>query len=623
MDKARRWLVAFAFALVISGGWLLADAARPHVIITHLGASRDITAVRADGRLLLYSPTILARWVRVDGQRFATGGTVSDAAFSPGGRHFGWIEEADRERHLIVDGRRVGGGWVQRFWLAEDGQATWLERTAPWQYHLVVGGQRLGPFDGVVTADADAERYPRDRSQREQSPGPAPVGPCLVGLVGQRRHLIVGRQQFGPFDRIDEMLLSPDKQHWACVVRRDGREALLWDGRLMGWHDHVYAARPAEYGPGDRYRFSADSRHVTWQSRDGHREQVWVDDRPYPLGGEPGRRWPTVTGDGAHLLWPARGSDDPHWLVDGQPIAGGAAVDGQPTTGGGSAWAVVSGELGRMVVHSHLGRFGPFRRVVGPAVSEPGGELAWVAADSSGWRLWIDGQRRGWLHAPDDLRYGPRGHLLCALVRRPDGRSTFWVNGENQPWLDATDVSPDVSHDGRRLAFRGRLGGPAVVVLGGRVVVSADSIRHVTWAPDDRGLLVTCDTGRLDLPGLANRRVEQSIGLPTYCFGADGRHWLYIDGRAGSTTVDHDGRRSAPLRAAEHASLSPNGRHAVARVQPAPARLPAADEPWWTLLDGRLIEADFGDGEFGPDGAYRTLVRDGDRARLVTIRWHW
>ncbi|MBI5832672.1 MAG: hypothetical protein HZB16_10245 [Armatimonadetes bacterium] len=460
-----------------------------------------------------------------------------------------------------------------------------------------------------------------------------------VGINGKARWLLTSDQRFGPFDRIDDVHLSADGRHWACVVREGGRETLLRDGQPMSWHERVLSPRQLTSddcccGEGGS-PFTADGQHVVWQVRDGQRETYLVDNRPVPIR-QAGRQWHEAipTGDGSHLLTASNPGDGVRYWVDGQPLSAkgraddgraddGGADDGGVTeevvTGAGPAWAAVLGRAGRVFVVTHLGDFGPFERVTQPVISRTTGGMVWAAKAEGAWRIWRDGRPGEPVPTPDPPRFGPLGILTYCQVGDAKRRA-MWVNGRTGPWFDSIDEQPSFSADGRHLAYGAKLGQRAVAVLDGKVSARMNRVERLTFAPTGRGLLVRGETGRWDLPWLAEAPLPPTsrYDLDNVAWSRDGRHWAYLIGQPGEQAVVHDGRRSEVVRRTSALAISPDGRHVV--VVAVPKGKAQSD----LLVDGRWLEVDSeidSPGAFGPDGVYRRLVQHDGHTALIEIRW--
>ncbi len=630
MNKARRWLVAFAFALVVSGGWRWWRVTHPTApIITYTPvAGRDGGELpHAPWRVHGHLAVVISRGeqdtVRLDGRSFAAGGKVSDLCFSADGGHVSWLAKSGGATRAYVDGRAgqagalifpvflPGGGWAYTYRVGQ-------------RQRLLVNERPHGLFDRIDLVDTHGGNSDRDWHGGASPALPPTERPRFwVGRNGKLRWLLTADQRYGPFDRIDAVHLSPDGRHWACVVRGGSRETVLRDGRPMSWHDRVLSPRQPSAddcccGEGDG-PFTADSQHLLWQVRDGRRETYRIDERPIPIKADTDA-WqePIPTGDGSHLITAANPGSGVRYWVDGRPLSSKGDVTEQVVTGAGPAWAAVVGRAGQVYVATHRGDFGPFAQVTQPVISHTTGSMIWAAQSAKAWRIWRDGQPGEPVPSPNPPRFGPLGRLAYCEVR--DGeRSAMWVNGRIGPWFDGVD-EPTFSEDGRHVAYQARQSGRIVAVLDERVVSKMNSVRGLIFAPNGRGLLVNGDTGRWDVPWLAQSPLADSgpLGPGRIAWSRDGRHWAYLSGLVGKMILVHNGRRVAIVRDGSNPAISPDGRHTVLEA------VPAGASESRLMVDGQWLPltCEHGpNGAFGPDGCYRRVVRRDGRTCLIEIRW--
>jgi hypothetical protein len=194
----------------------------------------------------------------------------------------------------------------------------------------------------------------------------------------------------------------------------------------------------------------------------------------------------TVTEDGRHLAYAARGAGRWSVVVDGEVRFHAQRVrDLRFGDGGGHlVFAAIDPPRSRVV---HDGTQGPDFLLVGtPQIAERGSRMAYAAEDEHGAWLVVDGEREGPFSAVLDVTLSRDGNHLAYVVRK-NGSVRVIHDGEEHAFEALVPRSFVLSEDGEHWAvIAGELGSR-------RLWISLDGVRSIPIIEadvfgDDRGL---------------------------------------------------------------------------------------------------------------------------------------
>lgn len=225
--------------------------------------------------------------------------------------------------------------------------------------------------------------------------------------------------------------------------------------------------------------------------------------------------------------------------------------------------------------------------------------------------------------------FSPDGRRVAVGVQRAkDGKMVVVVDGKDGPPVDEIfSADMQFSPDGKRLAYRVRVGEKQAYVVDGAVGPPQDAVGGFTFSPDGSrfGYAVRVKATResfLVVDGREGKRYAVAAGL---VFSADGKKYAYGVEAAGpdgmptgkQQLVYNAGQGEqlfAPFDAIGAIAFSPDGRRLAMTTQ--------ADKKWSVVVDGKVTAGyDGGTGGllFSPDGKRLAVVAGRAGRQFVAV----
>lgn len=455
--------------------------------------------------------------------------------------------------------------------------------------------------------------------------------------------------------------VSPDQKRVAVLVERDGKNAVVVDGKEETAFDDI-PAKPW---------FSPDSRRLAYTARRGDLQCMVVDGVEGKSYGLWSGMYPIFSPDSENVAYMAqRGSntivvagfsesrpyrnlrsETPPAIVfspDSKRYAYSAEL-------GAGQWAVVvDGKEGRVYSSASVPKFSADSRHVlyvarqgkdtfvvvdgiegPPFVDIPYGEgqfspdgkrVAYQARITNGlYVLMTDGQAsKPYAHIESSTSYFSPDSRRITFAANKGGKACVVIDGKESPEYDGIAEMPLFSPDGRRVAHAPKRGWSTFVVLDGAEGKKYGDIYHLTFSPDSKHLAYAT-VWRLSAfvvqdgkegPSHLLGRVDGS--LMEIIFSPDSQRLAYhisTAGKAGQVVVD--GVKSGHFEFIKHGNLrfSPDSKHVAYWA----ATFSGA---WRVFVDGESTgnyDAPFGDSKLmfdGPDSLYALAQRGNEILRL-------
>lgn len=392
--------------------------------------------------------------------------------------------------------------------------------------------------------------------------------------------------------------LSPNGKRLAYILKLDGRESLVCDGRKGPvWDGTAYV------GP-----FSRDSTRFGYQAvKDGRAFIVFVGEEDKPL----------TTPEALRAVY----------SPDGKRVA-------FTVRKGGEQWVVRDGKEGPHYRRVSLGRFSP-----------DGKRFAYTAMDDKGNRFVVlDGESLGRYKGVGSLAFSPDSKRFAYTARR-EGKMMVVCDGKEGKAYDEV-LYPLFSPNAKGLAYWTRTANRKMisVVWNERVVGRMTAEAHLAFSPDGRQLAWGTQDGEVYRCGKIATRIASGRGRATRpVFSPDGKHVAYAAGKdkdlKWGVRVDDQALRgrydpasvlawSGPQGGGTTMSLrdlpgfSADGRHVFFKGTRGSRR---RNRRQFIVIDG--IEGPAHDAVWIPEDfksypkRLRYVVRDGTRVRLVEMAW--
>ena len=339
-----------------------------------------------------------------------------------------------------------------------------------------------------------------------------------VALPEKTRAIVVDGQVGPEVDQItdDTTVFSPDSRYLAYVAQKGKKQFLVLDGQMGAEYDEVYGIT-----------FSPSGKRWAAVARNAKQSFLLVDG--------------TAVLDFDFFTWPRLYVTDDHvscTIMKGDKYA--LAVDGMT---------------------------GPFCDDLDPSfvkMNADGRRYGYRARRDGRWTLALDGKEGQGCDGILTWDFSPDGaHVACA-IKRGEKFAMLLDGVAAGPEFDRIDGSPLFSPGGRRLAYRARRQGKAVVVVDGQASPDFDLIaRGPMFSPDGSRLAFVARKGEkvvVVVDGQSSPEYDWFAWRGVQ-FSADGKHLAYVAQGGGKMFVVLDGKPQEAFERVIGASLcfSPDG----------------------------------------------------------------
>ncbi|KPK45028.1 MAG: hypothetical protein AMK72_11450, partial [Planctomycetes bacterium SM23_25] len=276
-----------------------------------------------------------------------------------------------------------------------------------------------------------------------------------------------------------EVIFSPDSKHYAYCGNKDGRETIIRDGHPIATHRSVSSIA-----------FTPDSKHLVYIARDDRSVAVYLGRKK--LGEyEAVNDWSMrISPDSSRLAYPYR-------------------RDGQ--------WYVAFGDK----------HFGPFEAdtIQEMHISSGGRDICFSARQDGKWYFFTASERHGPYDDWSMASFSPDGKRL-AYCGRLRGRTTVYLDGKPLGTFDSTwDLT--FSPDSRHFAFLARDGKEYFLCVDGNTTPAGFGTVGLAYSPDSRRLAAGVSEGykRRVVEGSEKGKLYDEI--KSICFSPDSKHLAY------------------------------------------------------------------------------------------------
>jgi hypothetical protein len=357
---------------------------------------------------------------------------------------------------------------------------------------------------------------------------PAP----LRGDDALEEHVVktLGRIEGDP----DDAVLSPAGDRLACIVGDYGSMTVVCDGKQQSTFADV-----------KHVRFSSDGKHLSYAALMKPRWVVVVDGKELGTLSD----WQATfafSPNGKHVVYVGKDADgDKCLMYDTRTLR--VPGPGQPVFSSNGRHVACTCHYERAVWVD--GKIGPTYDKVRTPVFAPGGlEPAYAFFRKDRWFVKWRRRDAGPYTDVGDLHFSTDGRRLAWRAKMGD-KWCVVVNGTPGPLFN--DVSePCFCRGGKRIGYAGRTDGGWCVVIDHRSVETCLRVcgpafgsfgKTVAWAAErDNGCVLVCEGRELPIRGRVSR----------VCFDASGRHLIAVVETFGTARVLCDGRRGP-----EHAAV--------------------------------------------------------------------
>jgi hypothetical protein len=310
-----------------------------------------------------------------------------------------------------------------------------------------------------------------------------------MAIRGDRWFVVRDGETFGPYEGLSRQIpptWSPDGEHLVFAAVIDGITRLVWDGAAELGHG-VSAVPPV---------FSSDGKHFAYVANDAPDHHWVVVDgmagpacQDFPKGKDGSL---VLSEDGSHVLYVALRAGKTNVYMDhnpGPPVQGWQYLTVGPA--GRYAYTGTNGDKSFGVID---GSITPSYDMVGEFTFSPDGHLAYLVEER---RRKLFGVERkvsvvldGKTGPPHSmvwtaLRFSPDGRHLAYLAQDSDG-SRLYLDGAPHGRFDEIRFAPHFSPSGNRIAFCARLGKSWHVICDGEPGPPFSETSPPTFAGDGR-----------------------------------------------------------------------------------------------------------------------------------------
>lgn len=340
------------------------------------------------------------------------------------------------------------------------------------------------------------------------------------------RYMVQDGQPHAVYHRVLNPALTPDGEHlvyWAC---RNGQDAVVIDGRELGWHDSMYGW---EIDP-------TTGQVLSMAEVDGHLK-LKIDGEPYEYPYD---------------------ISAAEWCPDGRGLALVVTVDGDQFLAIDDHMEGPYDEIGFWVL----------------AFSPEGGRCAYEARRGETWRMVVDGQAGPPFDSVGLPQWSSRGDRLVYTAER-DGVCYTVVDGKPEP--RRRGFRPVLSPDGEKIAFVGPGPGPPGgmnpgeptrvpdqwVLVDGREEGPYESVGIPVFSPDGQHLAYSARfRPRWKGPGvLVVDGEERPAEATCITFSPDSAHLAYVNSGAAGDELVLDGKVRGCAEFIGSVLFSPDSRH--------------------------------------------------------------
>jgi WD40 repeat protein len=424
-----------------------------------------------------------------------------------------------------------------------DGNEEWVTFPGPTE---ILATAKMAAKDAARKADEAEEMKEESLSVFHFSPGDAQGQPDKAGGQLITREQSLGKLPAGADLRL--LAVDPTFNHWACVVKRNGKQLVVLDG--------VAGKAYEEIPDHQTFAFSADGKHFAYIAKQGGKMIVVADGREGKAYASIEELFhPRFSPDGKRLAYiisqPAFGipPETMFAVVDGREQKGYGLVEGllfSPDSKHVAYLADKRWNRGTSVVLD--GKEGkPYDQISGICFSPDGNRLAYVAYHRTNQPdgsvavdfAVVDGQAGKAYNSVASMRFSPDSKHLVYVARRTAGGLHVLVrDGMETKYADVAlgSFSPDGSH----LATAARFGTNWLVLVDGRKLepqprpdfkdISLTPFYDLTFSPDSRHLAYISRGPALNFLLVLDGNIINSFGsLPgSITFSPDSKRLAYV-----------------------------------------------------------------------------------------------
>jgi len=377
-----------------------------------------------------------------------------------------------------------------------DGKTEWVEFPGPDE---ILATNRVATKNAALKADSDQQ-------VKEEDLQPIHFDPADVQMTAVAGEVLVSRETpLGQMPVDAQMIVaSPDFAHWACVVKRNGKESVMLDG-VEG---KAYNAIPYH----QQLEFSADGKHLAYVAKSKDRMMVVVDGKEEKSYEHVEDLFhPRFSPDGQHLAYiasqPALGFPPVKMfmVLDGKERKGYQLVEGILFSHDSRHLAYnADREWNRRTTVVLDGKEGPtFDQISGTRFSPDGNHIGYVAFNRTNGSprsmgkhfAVIDGKEQKHYKSVSSIQFSPDSRHVTYIAGVDTSSMRILVrDGVDLKYADANPgtFSPDSQH----LAYAARFGTNWLVLLDGkrldpqpklaRAEPMLSPVTGVSFSPDSR-----------------------------------------------------------------------------------------------------------------------------------------
>jgi WD40 repeat protein len=353
--------------------------------------------------------------------------------------------------------------------------------------------------------------------------------------------------------QLEKFTISPDGCRFAYVHKRDGKQAVILDGKQSGpeWDLVV----------GEGLFFSPDSSRLAYIGRRGDKRRLVVDGVPGPEFDGIAAAGPVFSPDNRKVAYLAKRGAEFVMVLDGQVF--GAMDEGEnlgildpgPRFTAGGRHLVCAGRIQGKKVILEDGQPGPLLedRSATLALSPDGAHVAYWGLLEEKWHPVVDGRVEAAFDRHGRMAYSPDGSRLAYTAIRGD-HLVLCVTGEPEhSWIGLPEDGPVFSPDGRHVALAVEMGDRKVLVVDEQLQEPGVSwnVSGLAFSPDGRRLAYIGSKDDKDFLVVDGKPFELLDGIRSrsLCFSPDSRR-VFCIGYTGDLEIAadwylvEDGRRS-------------------------------------------------------------------------------